>query len=490
MKGECSVTEFLDRLLLGGEWASAADGATFGVTNPATGDTLVKIADGGYADMQRAVDAAAAAQGAWGSASALERSVVIRRAAEVMRDDLDHLSRVMTLEQGKPLDQSRGELEYGIAFLEWFAEEGRRVYGMTIPSTSRDKRIQVLKRPIGVSAAITPWNFPALQILRKLGAALAAGCTMVVKPSELTPLSALEVGRCFTEAGLPKGVLSVVPGFDPVPMTAALMADRRVRALSFTGSTEVGKLLMRGAADTMKRISLELGGHAPLIVFEDADLDHALEQTIASKMRNMGQTCVSANRIFVQDSVLETFSRKLVDRLSALKVGNGLEAGVAVGPLVEDAALDKVERHVADALSKGATLLLGGERVSLGTAGAGTFYAPTVLTGADESMLVAKEETFGPVAALFSFATEDEVLQRANDTDFGLAAYFFTRDVNRVVRLTEGLEYGTVGVNDAMISAVQAPFGGVKESGIGREGGPLGLDEYLDVRYVSLGGLG
>lgn len=490
------MSEFLDKLFIDGIWAEAADGAMFGVTNPATGDTLAKVADGSRADMQRAIDAAAVAQPGWASATALERSAVIRRAAGVMGDDIDHLARVMTQEQGKPLDQSRGELEYGIGFLEWFAEEGRRAYGMTIPSTIPQKRIQVLKQPIGVSAAITPWNFPALQILRKLGAALAAGCTMVVKPSELTPLSALEVGRCFEEAGLPRGVLSVVCGLDPVPLTAAIMADRRVRALSFTGSTEVGKLLMRGAADTMKRISLELGGHAPLIVFADADLDHALEQTIASKMRNMGQTCVSANRIYVQDTIIDTFSRRLVDRLAALKVGNGLDPEVTVGPLVEDAAIDKVERHVADALAKGATVLLGGKRAPDGTLRAegagrrGTFYSPTVLAGADESMLVAQEETFGPVAAVFSFATEDEVVRRANDTDFGLAAYFFTRDVNRIVRLTEALEYGTVGVNDAMISAVQAPFGGVKESGIGREGGALGLDEYLEVKYVSLGGLG
>lgn len=483
------MTEFLDRLFVGGEWLPAADGATFGVTNPATGDTLTKVADGRRTDMQRAIDAAAAAQSGWAAATALERSAVIRRAGQVMRDDIEHLARVMTLEQGKPLEQSRGELEYGIGFLDWFAEEGRRVHGMTIPSTTPDKRIRVLKQPIGVTAAITPWNFPALQILRKLGAALAAGCTMVVKPSELTPLSALEVGRCFDEAGLPKGVLSVVCGLDPVPLTAAVLEDRRVRALSFTGSTEVGKLLMRGAADQLKRLSLELGGHAPLIVFEDADLEHALDQAVASKMRNMGQTCVAANRIYVQDTVLEEFSGKLVERLTDMKVGSGLDADVTVGPLVEYAALDKVERHVADALSKGARLLLGGQRTPVTGEGSGAFYAPTVLAGADESMLVAKEETFGPVAALLSFATEEEVVERANDTDFGLAAYFFTRDVNRVVRVTEALEYGTVGVNDAMISAVQAPFGGVKESGIGREGGALGLDEYLEVKYVSLGGL-
>jgi succinate-semialdehyde dehydrogenase/glutarate-semialdehyde dehydrogenase len=407
-----------------------------------------------------------------------------------MRADIDHLARVMTLEQGKPLDQSRGELEYGIGFIEWFAEEARRIYGMTIPATSREKRITVIKQPLGVTAAITPWNFPSLQILRKLGAALAAGCTMVVKPAELTPLSALEIGRCFHEAGLPKGVLAIVPGLDPVPLAAAIMEDARVRAVSFTGSTEVGKLLMRGAAETMKRVSLELGGHAPLIVFADADLDHAVDQTVAVKMRNMGQTCVSANRIFVQAPVVETFTQRLVERLQALKVGNGVDPGVGVGPLVEDAALDKVERHVADARAKGATVVLGGERVTVADAPGRNFYAPTVLTGVNDTMDLTREETFGPVAAILPFDDEADVIARANDTVYGLAAYFFTRDVNRVVRMTEALDYGTVGVNDASISAVQAPFGGVKESGIGREGGPLGVDEYVDVKYVSLGGVG
>lgn len=483
------MRDLLTQLFIDGDWSDAANGATFGVSNPATGETLAKVADAGREDMQRAIDAAAAAKVAWGASVALDRSLILRRAATVMRADIDHLARVMTLEQGKPLEQSRGELEYGIGFIEWFAEEARRVYGMTIPATTREKRITVLRQPLGVTAAITPWNFPALQILRKLGAALAAGCSMVVKPSELTPLSALEIGRCFAEAGLPKGVLAIVTSYDPVPLTAAIMADSRVRALSFTGSTEVGKLLMRGAADTMKRVSLELGGHAPLIVFADADLDHAVEQTVAVKMRNMGQTCVSANRIYVEAPVVEAFTRKLVEQLGAMKVGNGLDPDVTVGPLVEDAAMEKVERHVADARAKGATVLLGGERVEPGAGATGNFYAPTVITGVLETMELTREETFGPVAAVLSFTDEDDVLRRANDTDFGLAAYFFTKDVNRVVRMSEGLEYGTVGVNDASISAVQAPFGGVKESGIGREGGSLGLEEYLEVKYVSLGGL-
>jgi succinate-semialdehyde dehydrogenase/glutarate-semialdehyde dehydrogenase len=483
------MADLLHQIFINDEWCDAVSGATFAVDNPATGETLIDVADAGREDMQRAIDAAAAAQPAWGTSVALERSLILRRAAAVMRDDIDHLARVMTLEQGKPLEQSRGELEYGIGFIEWFAEEARRIYGMTIPATTREKRITVLKQPLGVTAAITPWNFPSLQILRKLGAALAAGCTMVVKPAELTPLSALEIARCFHEAGLPRGVLAVVPGLDPVPLSEAIMADARVRAVSFTGSTEVGKLLMRGAAETMKRVSLELGGHAPLIVFADADLEHAVEQTVAVKMRNMGQTCVSANRIFVQASVVEAFTQKLTERLGALKVGNGLDADVAVGPLVEDAAMEKVERHVADARAKGAKVILGGERVHVESAQGRNFYAPTVLTDVVESMELTQEETFGPVAAILAFEDEADVVARANDTPYGLAAYFFTNDVNRVVRMSEALEYGTVGVNDASISAVQAPFGGVKESGIGREGGPLGVDEYVDVKYVSLGGV-
>lgn len=484
------MADLLHQIFINDEWCDAASGATFAVDNPATGETLINVADAGREDMQRAIAAAAAAQPTWGTSVALDRSLILRNAAAVMRDEIGNLARVMTLEQGKPLEQSHGELEYGIGFLEWFAEEARRVYGMTIPATTRGKRITVLKQPVGVTAAITPWNFPSLQILRKLGAALAAGCTMVVKPSELTPLSALEIARCFREAGLPAGVLAVVPSLDPVPLSEAIMADGRVRAVSFTGSTEVGKLLMKGAAETMKRVSLELGGHAPLIVFADADLDHAVEQTVAVKMRNMGQTCVSANRIFVQAPVVEEFTKRLVQRLGSLKVGSGLDPDVAVGPLVEDAAMDKVERHVADARAKGATVVLGGERVVVEAAAGRNFYPPTVLTDVVETMELTKEETFGPVAAILTFEDEVDVLARANGTPYGLAAYFFTRDVNRVVRMSEALEYGTVGVNDASISAVQAPFGGLKESGIGREGGSLGIDEFLDVKYVSMGGVG
>lgn len=481
--------DMLTQLFIGGRWMDADSRATFDVINPATGEVLAKVADGAAADMEHAIDCAAAAQPQWGSTVAVERASILRRAADLTRERISHLAAVMTMEQGKPLDQSVAELQYGIGFLEWFAEEARRIYGMTVPSLSRAKRITVLRQPAGVSVAITPWNFPALQIVRKLAAALAAGCTMVVKPAELTPLSALEIGRIFDDAGLPAGVLSVVPGFDPVPLADGVQRDSRVRVLSFTGSTEVGKILMRGAADTVKRVALELGGHAPVLVFPDANLDRAADETVASKIRNMGQTCISANRVYVHESVQEAFARKLVERLATLRVGSGLDPEVGVGPLVEPAALDKVERHVTDAVDHGARVLLGGERISPFAPGVGNFFAPTVLTGVDESMLVTQEETFGPVAPILAFSTEDEVIARANDTPYGLAAYAFTQDLNRAVRLAERLEYGTVGLNDASISAVQAPFGGMKESGIGREGGPLGVDEYLETKYVSLGGL-
>lgn len=483
------MPQFLSQLFIGGAWEDAASGKTFPVQNPANGETLVNIADAGPEDLKRAIDQASDVRQEWAATTALERSHILRKAASIMRRDIDKLAEIMTLEQGKPLDQSRGEINYGCDFLDWFAEEGRRNYGMTIPSTTSSKRIVVSKQAAGVSVAITPWNFPSLQILRKLGAALAAGCPMVVKPAALTPLSALEIGRAFAEAGLPEGVLSVITSAKATAIGDAIMADDRVRVVSFTGSTEVGKILMRGAANTMKRVSLELGGHAPFIVFEDADMDHAIEQALATKMRNMGQTCVSANRFYVQRSIAKEFSERFAARILAMKIGHGNQPGTEVGPLVDAAAVEKVEQHVKDAVAKGATVLIGGKRSSGADFDKGNFYEPTILMGVNDSMIVTYEETFGPVAPIIEFDDEDDVIRQANNSPFGLSAYFFTRDINRITRVSEALDYGTVGINDGAISAVQAPFGGVKESGIGREGGHMGMEEYLDVKYMSIGGL-
>jgi succinate-semialdehyde dehydrogenase/glutarate-semialdehyde dehydrogenase len=472
-------------LFIGGNWTDGQSGKTFDVINPATEEVIATVPNASPEDMHTAIEAAASVQPEWADTLASERAQILQKAATLMRERTEYLARIMTMEEGKPLAEARGEIAYAASFLEWFAEEGKRIYGDTIPSSSRDKRIIVLKRPVGVTAAITPWNFPAAMITRKLGPALAAGCTMIVKPSELTPLSALEIARVFEEAGLPKGVLSVVVGTDAPALAKVIMDDFRVRKVSFTGSTEVGKILMRQAADTVKRVSLELGGHAPFIVFEDADLDAAVDNAATCKMRGMGETCVSANRFYVHRSIIEAFTEKLAKRLSSMKVGNGLDEGVTVGPLIEPAAVEKVEYHVRDAISKGAKLVTGGKRCGE----RGYFFEPTVLTNVNHSMVIAQEETFGPVAAILPFDTEEEVIQAANNTQYGLAAYYFTRDVGRVFRLAEKLEYGIIGANDGLPSTAQAPFGGVKASGIGREGSKYGIEEYLDIKYVSLGGI-
>lgn len=478
--------EFPTQLYANGRWNDADNGATFEVFEPASGRVLAHVADASTADVRAMIDAAATAQDAWAATPALERSQILRRAAALFAERIDELARVLTCEQGKPLNQAAGEIRYGLSFIDWFAEEARRIGGTTIPATTAAKRIATIKHPIGVTACITPWNFPALQILRKLGAALAAGCTMIVKPAELTPLSALEIARVFDEAGLPAGVLQVATAREPAEVSAALMADSRVRGVSFTGSTEVGKLLMRGSADTLKRISLELGGNAPFIVFDDTDLDLAVREAMAVKFRNMGQTCVSANRFYVHRAVADEFCARLAEQLDTLVLGDPLEEGVDVGPLVEEAAVSKVERHIEDAARNGGRVVLGGKRSGGGDS---LFFEPTVIREASEAMLLAQEETFGPVIPVFTFDSEQEVLDRANDTEYGLAGYFFTADLARAIRVGERLECGTVGINDANISAVQAPFGGVKQSGIGREGGPLGVDEYLDVKYLSIGGV-
>ncbi|TCP10324.1 succinate-semialdehyde dehydrogenase/glutarate-semialdehyde dehydrogenase [Crenobacter luteus] len=472
---------FRQQAYIGGEWCDALDGARFAVTNPATGELLGHVPRMGKTETERAVAAASQAFAAWRAQPAKARAAVLRRWYELMLANADDLARIMTLEQGKPLAEARGEVAYAASFIEWFAEEAKRVYGDTIPAPTADKRLLVTKEPIGVTAAITPWNFPAAMITRKAAPALAAGCPMVVKPAEQTPFSALALAVLAERAGLPKGLLSVVTG-DAAAIGGVLTASPVVKKLSFTGSTEIGRLLMRQSADTIKKLSLELGGNAPFIVFDDADLDAAVEGVLASKFRNTGQTCVCANRIYVQAGVYERFADKLVAAVSRLTVGNGLDAASTQGPLIDEAALAKVEDHIADAREKGATVLLGGARHALG----GTFFAPTVLAGVTQAMKVAREETFGPLAPLFRFDTEEEAIGYANDTEFGLAAYFFSRDIGRVWRVAEALEYGMVGVNTGLISNEMSPFGGVKQSGLGREGSKYGLDEYLEIKYLCM----
>jgi succinate-semialdehyde dehydrogenase/glutarate-semialdehyde dehydrogenase len=476
------ATLFRQQCYIGDGWQDADSGDVLDVSNPATGKTIGTVPNMGIAETRRAVEVANAALGSWQARTAKERAVLLRRWHDLLLANVDDLATIMTVEQGKPLAEARGEIEYAASFIEWFAEEGRRIYGDTIPPHQADKRIVVIKQPIGVCAAITPWNFPAAMITRKAGAALAAGCTMVMKPASATPFSALALAELAQRAGIPGGVFNVVTG-SASKIGGEMTANALVRKLSFTGSTEIGKVLLEQCAKTVKKVSMELGGNAPFIVFDDADLDAAADGALASKYRNAGQTCVCANRILVQDSVYEPFAQKLVERVKKLKVGDGMEPGVAIGPLIDENAVDKVSEHVSDALSKGARLMLGGKRHPLG----GLFFEPTVLADVDGRMMVAREETFGPVAPLFRFKDEAEAIRMANDTEFGLASYFYARDLGRVWRVSEALEYGIVGINTGLISTAVAPFGGMKESGLGREGSKYGIEDYLEVKYLCMG---
>jgi succinate-semialdehyde dehydrogenase / glutarate-semialdehyde dehydrogenase len=469
---------------IGGQWVSADTGETFPVNDPSDGARLTEVPLGGAAEARRAVEYAMVAWAPWRARTAKERGSILRRWFELMMANQDDLALVMTAEQGKPLAEARGEIAYAASFLDWFAEEGKRIYGDTIPQHAPDKRIVVLKEPVGVCAAITPWNFPSAMITRKVGPALAAGCTIVVKPAEQTPLSALALAELAHRAGVPPGVFNVVTG-NAEAIGGEFTTNPAVRKLTFTGSTEVGRLLMRQCAGTVKKLSLELGGNAPFIVFDDADLEAAAEGALTSKYRNAGQTCVCANRILVQNQVYDSFAAKLREKVLTLRVGKGTETGVTQGPLIDQQALAKVETHIADAVAKGARVMMGGRRHALG----GTFFEPTILTDVTPAMQVAREETFGPVAPLFRFRTEEEAVRLANDTEFGLAAYFYSRDIGRVWRVSEALEYGIVGVNTGVISNEVAPFGGMKQSGIGREGSKYGIEEYLEIKYLCIGGI-
>jgi len=469
---------------IGGRWCDADDGATFDVTNPATGETLGTVPKMGAAETRRAIEAAKNAFTSWRRRPAKDRSALLRRWYDLIVENVDDLGKLMTAEQGKPLGEAKGEVLYAASFIEWFAEEAKRVYGDTIPSPWNDRRLVVIKEPIGVCAAITPWNFPAAMITRKAGPALASGCTMVAKPAESTPLSALALAVLAERARIPAGVLNVLTG-DPRNIGGEMTSNPDVRKVTFTGSTEVGRILMKQSSDTIKKLSLELGGNAPFIVFDDADLDAAVEGAIVSKYRNAGQTCVCANRLLIQSGVYDAFAEKLVAAVKELKVGNGFEPDVLQGPLIDQSAVEKIEDHIQDAVSKGARVLLGGKRHALGR----TFFEPTILANVTPKMKVAREETFGPLAPLFRFERDEDAIHLANDTEFGLASYFYSRDVGRIWRSAEGLESGMVGINTGLISNEVAPFGGVKQSGLGREGSYHGMEEFIEVKYLCFGGL-
>ena len=473
---------FKQQCYLNGEWVSGTD--TTEVTNPATGEVIGHVPKLGQAEAAKAIADANAAWPAWRKKTAKERATILKKWFDLMIANADDLALIMTSEQGKPLAEAKGEIMYAASFIEWFAEEGKRIYGDTIPTHAGDKRIMVTKEPIGVCVAITPWNFPSAMITRKAGPALAAGCPMIVRPADLTPFSALALAELAQRAGIPGGVFQVITGRSTL-IGAEFTTNPTVRKLSFTGSTEVGRKLIEQCAPTVKKVSMELGGNAPFIVFNDADLDAAVEGAIASKYRNAGQTCVCANRLYVQSGVYDAFAQKLADAVGQLHVGNGVDSGVTTGPMIDEKAVEKVEEHIADAVAKGASIKMGGKRHSLGH----SFFEPTILTNVTQDMAVAKEETFGPLAPLFKFESEDEVIGYANDTEFGLASYFYSRDIGRIFRVSEALEYGMVGVNTGLISNEIAPFGGVKQSGLGREGSKYGIEDYLVIKYTCLAGL-
>jgi succinate-semialdehyde dehydrogenase/glutarate-semialdehyde dehydrogenase len=475
---------FREQAFIDGEWVDADNRGTIPVTNPATGGVIGTVPKMGMAETRRAIEAADRALPAWRAKTGKERAAILRKWFDLMMAHQDDLALIMTTEQGKPLPEAKGEIAYAASFIEWFAEEAKRIYGDVIPPHQSDKRIVVIKQAIGVCGAITPWNFPAAMITRKAGPALAAGCTMVVKPATQTPYSAFAMAELAHRAGVPKGVLSVLTG-SATEIGGELTSNPTVRKITFTGSTEIGRILMRQSAETVKKVSLELGGNAPFLVFDDADLDAAVEGAMMSKYRNAGQTCVCANRILVQDKVYDAFAEKLAAKVKSLKVGPGTEAGVNIGPLIDANAVAKVEEHIQDAVAKGAKVIVGGKKHALG----GLFFEPTLLTGVNTSMKVTKEETFGPVAPLFRFKTEEEGIAMANDTEFGLASYFYARDIGRIWRVGEGLESGIVGINTGIISTEVAPFGGVKQSGLGREGSKYGIDDFLSIKYMCIGGV-
>ncbi|WP_305034062.1 NAD-dependent succinate-semialdehyde dehydrogenase [Ammoniphilus sp. YIM 78166] len=472
-------------MYINGEFCNAQSNKTFDVINPATGEVVRTVAKGGAADAQAAIDAAQEAFKPWSRLTAKDRYAYLKKTADILRGRTDEIAQLITLEMGKPLAEAKGEIGLAIDYLDWYAEEGKRIYGDTIPASTPNKRLMVLRQPVGVVGAITPWNFPIAMITRKLAPALAAGCTMIVKAASATPLAAIEVFKALHEAGVPKGVANLVNG-SASEVVGTLMASPVVRKITFTGSTEVGKELVRQSADTMKKVSMELGGHAPFLVFEDADLEKAAEGAIASKFRNAGQTCVCTNRIYVQKSVADEFAAIMAEKMKRLVMGNGLQEGVTIGPMIDRAAMDKAQEHIDDAVEKGATLLSGGSKVTEGELEKGCFFAPTVLLNATHEMKIAYEETFGPVAPIFTFETEEEVIRYANDTVYGLASYVYTKDGSRMFRVAEALDYGIVGINDALPTVAQAPFGGIKESGVGREGGKYGIEDYLEYKFLSL----